>query len=185
MLTLAEQLRAAHVRRWHIVQVHREQTLAEHLFCVAAIAGSLAQRIAWHGIMHHSQRLELLNWALWHDIMEVRTGDIPTPFKRALVEANGPRTIEKAEEMIDTSVHGMNRAVKDTEIEMIVKLADSIEAINFLSQNGAGAHASQVLDGLYETMFEQMRMYSGKYKVLPVSDAVRGVCKELGIWRAE
>lgn len=185
MLTLAEQLRAAHVRRWHIVQVHREQTLAEHLFCVAVITGSLAQKIGWNGILHHSQRLELLNWALMHDIMEVRTGDIPTPFKRALVEANGLRTIEKAEEMIDTSTQGMYRSVKDTEIDMMVKLADSIEAINFLSQNGTGAHAESVLDGLYETLFSQIRKFSDKYKLYPIHDAVRSVCKELNIWRAE
>ena len=185
MLSLAEQLRAAHVRRWHIVQVHREQTLAEHLFCVAAISGSLAERMQWPGFLHHSQRLQLLSWALWHDVMEVRTGDIPTPFKRAIVEANGPRALEKAEEMVDTSVHGMHRSIKNTEIEMIVKLADSIEAIQFLLDNGAGDHSRRVLDGLYETLFVQIRDFEVKYTTLPVYDAVRSVCKELNIWRAE
>jgi 5'-deoxynucleotidase YfbR-like HD superfamily hydrolase len=117
--------------------------------------------------------------------MEVRTGDIPTPFKRALEQVNGPHAIDKAEEMIDNGAQGMHRAVKDTEIEMIVKLADSIEAINFLTDNGVGMHAEAVLDGLYKTLFTQMNAYSEKYRLIPVSGSVRAVCKELGIWRAE
>lgn len=185
MLTLTEQLRAAHVRRWHIVQVHREQTLAEHLFCVAAISGDLAVRMAWSGILHHSDRLQLLNWALWHDLLEVRTGDIPTPFKRALRDANGENAIEKAEDMVDSETGGLRRLVVNTEIEMIVKLADSIEAIRFLNDNGIGSHAKQVLDGLYDVLFEQINLFGKRYNILPVRDAVRAVCKELGIWRAE
>jgi 5'-deoxynucleotidase len=73
-LTVYEQLRACHVKRWHIVQTSREQTLAEHSFAVAVIAGSLAAAMRWNGLLQDSGKLKLLQWALAHDIIEVRTG---------------------------------------------------------------------------------------------------------------
>ena len=180
-LTTYEQLRLCHVRRWHIVQTHREQTVAEHSYAVAVLDGSLAAAMRWRGLLHHTEQLRLLQWALSHDMMEVKTGDTPTPFKRALESVAGPGIVEKAEDAIDRDTAGAYRMVKGSEIEMIVKLADSIEAIQFLLDNGAGDHSRRVLDGLYETLFVQIRDFEVKYTTLPVYDAVRSVCKELNI----
>jgi CBS-domain-containing membrane protein len=102
-----------------------------------------------------------------------------------LVSVNGHNAITKAEDMVDVDAGNMYRLVKGTEVDMIVKLADSIEAIKFLSDNGAGAHAKEVLDGLYESLFDQLHVFSAEYTDLPVRDSVRSICKELGIWRAD
>jgi len=44
------------------VQTSREQTLAEHSFAVAVIAGSLAAAMRWKGLLQDSGKLKLLQW---------------------------------------------------------------------------------------------------------------------------
>lgn len=180
-LTTHEQLRACHVKRWHIVQTSREQTLAEHSFAVAVIAGSLAASMRYAGLLHSNLRLQLLQWALSHDIMEVRTGDMPTPFKRALEKVGGKGIVEKAEAEVDNDTTGAWRMVKGTEIETIVKLADQIEAIFFLQDNGVGAHATQVLDGLRTILAEMVNEAEKAWPEMQVRSGVRQVLREIGI----
>lgn len=181
MLTLSEQLRAAHVRRWHIVQVAREQTLAEHLFCVAVIAGALANRMKWYEALSHSTRLQLLNWALWHDMMEVRTGDMPTPFKKALEQVAGEGVVEKAEELIDHDAMGMHRQVRGTVVEAVVKMADLLEAIKFLSENAIGRHAFDVLAGIQRDFEVAVEKYDKLFPDNNIRAAAREVCSEMGV----
>lgn len=180
-LTTYEQLRACHVRRWHIVQTSREQTLAEHSFAVAVIAGSLAAAVRWPGLMHDTHQLRLLQWSLSHDLIEVRTGDMPTPFKRALEAVAGPGVVEKAEDHMDRDHSGAYRLVRGTEVEMIVKLADQIEAIFFLQDNGVGQHALQVLDGLRHILSEMVNDIERQYPRLEIREGVRKVCRDIGI----
>lgn len=184
-LTTYEQLRACHVRRWHIVQTTREQTLAEHSFAVAVIAGSLAAKMRYPGLVKFETQLALLRWALYHDLMETRTGDTPTPFKRALEAASSEGVIERAERLIDPEATGAYRSVKGTEIEMIVKLADLVEAIFFLQDNGSGQHAREVLAGLHRSLTAAVDDAARAYPALLVRDAVRQVCADIHITRSE
>lgn len=180
-LTVYEQLRACHVRRWHIVQTSREQTLAEHSFAVAVIAGSLAAAMRWNGLLQESGKLKLLQWALAHDIIEVRTGDMPTPFKRDLEAIGGKGIVEKAEDRVDADTMAAYRQIRGTEVEMIVKLADQIEAIFFLQDNGVGAHAKQVLDGLRAILSDMVNEAERQFPKLSPRESVRRVCNDIGI----
>ena len=180
-LTVYEQLRACHVKRWHIVQTSREQTLAEHSFAVAVIAGSLAAAMRWNGLLQESGKLKLLQWALAHDIIEVRTGDMPTPFKRDLEAVGGKGIVEKAEDRVDADTMAAYRQVRGTEIETIVKLADQIEAIFFLQDNGVGAHAKQVLDGLRAILSDMVNEAERQFPKLSPRESVRRVCNDIGI----
>lgn len=180
-LTVYEQLRACHVRRWHIVQTSREQTLAEHSFAVAVIAGSLAAAMRWNGLLQESGKLKLLQWALAHDIIEVRTGDMPTPFKRDLEAVGGKGIVEKAEDRVDADTMAAYRQVRGTEVETIVKLADQIEAIFFLQDNGVGAHAKQVLDGLRAILSDMVNEAERQFPKLSPRESVRRVCNDIGI----
>ena len=180
-LTVYEQLRACHVRRWHIVQTSREQTLAEHSFAVAVIAGSLAAAMRWNGLLQESGKLKLLQWALAHDIIEVRTGDMPTPFKRDLEAVAGKGIVEKAEDRVDADTMAAYRQVRGSDIETIVKLADQIEAIFFLQDNGVGAHAKQVLDGLRAILSDMVNEAERQFPKLSPRESVRRVCNDIGI----
>lgn len=180
-MTTYEQLRLCHVKRWHIVQTHRTQTVAEHAFAVSVIAGSLAAAMRWKGLLHHSNQLKLLQWSLSHDILEAKTGDMPTPFKRALEAVGGAGIVEKAEDFVDRETAGGYRAIAGTEIEMIVKLADQMEAIFFLQDNGYGQHAIEVLDGLRRILAEMVEKYSVQYPEIAVREGVREVCAQINI----
>lgn len=180
-LTTYEQLRASHVKRWHIVQTANQQSLAEHTYNVTVIAGSLAAGMRWPGLLHDSERLKLVMWAMNHDLIEVRTGDMPTPFKRALEEEGGKKALEDAEDRIDSDQAAKARMVKGTPIEMIVKLSDQIEAVWWLADNGLGQHAIEVLDGLRQILSSMVDDYENKYPDLRVREAVREVCAQINV----
>lgn len=180
-LTTYEQLRASHVKRWHIVQTANSQSLAEHTYNVTVISGSLAAAMQWPGLLHDSERLKLVMWAMNHDLIEVRTGDMPTPFKRALEDAGGKKALVDAEDRIDPDQAGKARLVKGTPIEMIVKLADQIEAIWWLADNGLGQHATEVLDGMRQILSDMVNDFEKRFPDLRVRSAVREVCAQVNI----
>ena len=59
------------VKRFHTIPMHSHQTTAAHQWGVAAIILAL----------HPSPRLELVRAALFHDVAERETGDMPYTFK--------------------------------------------------------------------------------------------------------
>jgi 5'-deoxynucleotidase len=125
-MKIIDVLRTGHVKRWHMVNVHRQQTIAEHMYLVTMIASDMAR------ILGIENRDLIIQWALHHDLAEVMTGDIATPMKVALNrEALGAvKTIENKVDLalraFDEASNGFPRA--------IVKLADMVESIHFLDQ---------------------------------------------------
>lgn len=174
-----EWLRASYTKRWTIVNTSRTQSIAEHSFNVAGIAVRIAAAIEWNGRFHHSDQLDLMSWALMHDIVEIYTGDIPTPFKRAL-EANGAKMLA-AEEQFLKEYGGMSRRAEGTVYGMIVKFADILEAIWFLKDHGVGNHAKEVLTGLYDTMYDMIDKYEKEYLDLNIRSGTFEVRKEMGL----
>lgn len=146
--TLPERLRTAHVTRWQIVRTIRTQTLAEHLYLVWAITREFARAA---GLSEEDCRLAE-EWALQHDVPEVKTGDLATPVKRAMREAvphDDPlRRIELA---MSDSYAALYAKVKERRwVRDVVKLADIFEALNFLAVEGIGEHAYEVEENLHE-----------------------------------
>lgn len=87
MISLRKCLRLRDVKRFHIVNTSRQQTVAEHSFVVAVIALDLFNHIV--GIDPHNEdnsvaaAFGVLAGALYHDHEESETGDIPSPIKGA------------------------------------------------------------------------------------------------------
>ncbi len=179
MLTLTEQLRAGHVKRWQIVQTAREQTLAEHSFHVCMLAGELALQAKWPGLQDPTQRLELLHWALFHDLIEVKTGDLASPFKDCLRQAGGETVIENAERIADEDYYARHQRVKGTPIETIVKIADMIEAAYFLQDNGRGSHAASVHMGILTSIRGMANESVEKHPELSIYFATQVVCERI------
>jgi len=96
-------LRLSHVPRWAIINVSKQQSVAEHSFNVAVIVRYLC------GVMGLSspRTNECMADAIYHDLDEVWTSDIPTPAKE---KEKRPRHTEN----------------------LVVKLADVIESIRFI-----------------------------------------------------
>lgn len=178
-MKLAQQMRAQHVKRWGIVQVAREQTIAEHMYGVAVIAGHLATQMRWPGLDDPLRQLMLLRWALGHDLIEVLTGDLASPFKSQAKMLN--RTfVEQVEDSMSMWCGNLRNKVRDTEVEMIVKLADMIEALNFIVDNGIGQHAREVEVDIRVRMTDMVFEYEKKYPELRIPSAVAFTCNDLG-----
>lgn len=138
-LALTHQMRVGHVKRWHMVRVMREQTLGEHLARVQLIAMDVLDEYAK---TDDRLRLQVLQWALWHDMPEVVTGDVSPPYKSMMREHNYTlaHTIDKS---IDERFETLSR--KSNEIaQIVVKFADLAEAALFLEEEGWGHRAVEI-----------------------------------------
>jgi len=62
-----------HVKRWHTKQIIGEQTVGHHSFGVVSLLL----------ILHPNPSLDLLRAAMWHDMAEQVTGDVPSPILRS------------------------------------------------------------------------------------------------------
>lgn len=69
----------AFVPRWSIVRTNRQQYLAEHSYFVAMYANDIGVYLG----LSLDELGKLLQMALWHDVEEIFSGDIPGPCKRA------------------------------------------------------------------------------------------------------
>ena len=150
-LNLKDILRAQNVKRWVIVNTSRGQSLAEHTFNVIAITRELCAIL---GIPD----ARTMKYAFDHDLDEILTGDIPTPAKKRLgIEGGG--------------YDGKSREMcSDVEIA-IVKLADILEAILFIEENGVGQHASEVMSYL-RVKLDDFIISNEKYDMGPAANEI-------------
>lgn len=137
MLRLAEIMRASTVKRWHIVNTSRTQSLAEHSFNVCFIARALCRHM---GINDEN----VMKAALEHDLDEVVLGDLPTPFKKEMAKRGVKVDMAKMNCAPERELNPMERDV--------LKMADYIDAIHFLTENGVGQHANEVREGIADDL---------------------------------
>ncbi len=76
----------AHVPRWGILRINRQQSVAEHSYFVTCYGLKIAEMIGWPDCekdlnLEHPY-LSLANYLLRHDEAECLEGDIPGPIKR-------------------------------------------------------------------------------------------------------
>jgi 5'-deoxynucleotidase YfbR-like HD superfamily hydrolase len=167
--TFAEIMRTGHVKRWQIVRVAREQTIAEHMYRVWLITAAICQNLR----MPHTISASANVWALIHDMPEVLTGDIATPAKEAMRKAlpddDPVRNIELS--MSDTyrTAHADAKTrfddIRPTAYEL-VKLADLIEAKCFLGCEMMGNHAKSVYDGIATKVDSTYADYQVRYPLV-------------------
>lgn len=145
-LTLEQRLRCGHVKRWHMTRVFREQTLAEHLMLVQIVALEAADRyIAGSGGYADPRlfRLEVMEWAMWHDMPEVVMGDIAPPTKKLIGHAGGQTLLNGIERRVDGRFTRLDMSTGEV-AKLIVKFADIYDAIRFLHWEGHGPRALEI-----------------------------------------
>lgn len=154
-MNLTEKLRSGHVRRWHIVAVAREQTIADHMHRVGVIAEEILQRLGMFS-WDNNLTLNVMRWAAIHDRHEFLLGDLPTPGKEAIrmelvrIVDGDPITLAAAK--LDPEAEELRQCVEPEGAcplaGHIVKLADLLEAMNYVGIFGCGSHAREVWEGL-------------------------------------
>lgn len=133
-------LRAQYVKRWTIVHTIKQQSLAEHTFNVTMIARAICKRAGLDDV-------NVMKACLAHDLDEILTGDIPSPTKR---EAK-----ERGWDLNNIYVRVTSRELTPVE-ESIVKIADLMEAVLFIDENGVGRHAEKAEEYLISMFKEQL-----------------------------
>lgn len=142
MLTIKDITRAGHVKRWSMVRVAREQTVAEHLYIVTMIAQHILREI--RPKMLGYEELLLLEWCLRSDVPEVITGDFPSMIKQKLRDLVPSDPLLYLEKLIDPEYAKLLDEIEGTPLAYIAKIADIQEAIVFLTLEGIGSHAKAV-----------------------------------------
>lgn len=146
-LNMRDVYRASDVKRWGIVKTLRAQSVAEHSYQVAMIA----RRLCLGYGLDSDQTARVVWAALVHDLSEVLTGDVPTPTKRLFI---GKR-LDQFEQRIQfcgeptcTILNTGQGEAQGVPIERIVKMADVIEAIAFLTLNSCSDHGDEIREQL-------------------------------------
>jgi hypothetical protein len=124
------------IPRWSVVPVLRRQSVAEHSFHVSTLALWLVRL--------HARRddgkfeLEVLRYALTHDIGEASTGDAPSPSK--------PKS----------------KASHEDQVKVLVKCADLIESIMFMHEEsllGNRMGMDYIVDRVYNEFVDWWRHF--------------------------
>lgn len=124
------------VKRWHMVDTTKIQTLAEHSANVAL----LATYIAHTAPEMYFGPSELVTFrALVHDIPEVFTGDVPSHSKKWLT---GFKELEEA------VTPRWYTATVSEDLKLLIKLCDLADGIRFIDIHGVDSTATHAQEGL-------------------------------------
>lgn len=122
----------AYVPRWSIVRVSRTQSVAEHSYYTAVYALQIARLIRWD-----ANWTAMVEMALWHDVEECFTGDMPGPVKHELYGKEAKSAIARkmtsrfGMEWVDTSPAYTEQGNK--EARQIIKVASLVDDAMFLA----------------------------------------------------
>ena len=131
--------RMKYINRWGLMHSVRYETLSEHCADTAILAHALAvigNKI--FGKNYDADRVMTL--AMYHDMCEVYTGDMPTPVKYSSIEMKNVYkeierlSCEKILSKLPDVLRGEYEAIlkpneKDAEYEVLVKAADKLSAL--------------------------------------------------------
>lgn len=149
---------SADVSRWHSVATVYKQSLAAHSHLVTLYSRYLAAVIAPQ--MSASELLLLLETAMWHDMPETKTGDMSTPLKRSIERhyPKGESPLDKLEMQLCPPYAELKTAVKGTYIEVIVKLADIMDAIHYIDMAGVGRASKRIYQERHRAFESYVRL---------------------------
>lgn len=161
--TTAEALRLSNIKRWGIVEMSRQQSVAEHTLNMMMIAKSISSlyddvsREAGNiSPLTEKDKAGLMELCLVHDLPEVYSGDVPTPLKRAI----GKEIIEEWEKNRFPSLNLMISQVSP--IAMLIKgVADVLEAIAYVDKWCVDGRRNDILMDLELGLEGVFPKYSG------------------------
>ncbi len=139
--------RMKYISRWSLMRNTRSENVAEHSFHVAVLANALA--VISRDVFHNDVDPAFVSAAaLYHDMPEILTGDLPTPIKYYGVEMKEAyKKIEKEaeEKLLSTLTDEIKGGIteyaspKDEYVKRLIKAADKLDAyIKCCEELGAG-----------------------------------------------
>lgn len=173
--------RMKYIRRWSLMRSLRDETDMEHSFQVAYVAHALA--IIGNELYSKTYDIgKVLSLALYHDLPETITGDMPTPIKycrpemRAVykdIEKNAGRSLlATLPEDIRPAFAAAIAPEGKSEEKALVKMADKISAyLKCLEETKAGNTEFRLaMEGKYEELshMENEELQYFMKNILPV-----------------
>lgn len=141
-LKLSDIYRTQFVKRWHILNTPRQQTVAEHSYLVCMLVLDLCERIG----IPEKETHEAILWALVHDLPEVVMGDPVSPIKNIARDK-----FDELEAKIDPDRWSFASGLSAL-ASAVVKLADYIDAVKFLHEEGINDQSKVVREKLNKNM---------------------------------
>ena len=148
----SDYLKAQYIRRWGIVNTAKQQSIAEHMYGVWTLIRVWGPEIDL-GPISQGQAEE---WALTHDLAEIRTGDMPTPHKTPEIKS----WLDRVERDTYPPTKLIEASLKGSSVADFCKFCDTAEAVLFLRLNGIGRHAMDVCDVLQLQMIKRLQASS-------------------------
>jgi len=133
-------MRLHSVKRWHMIDTTRHQTLAEHSANVALLAYFIAKTSP---INHFDDPMAVAVYGLVHDVAEAFTGDIPSHTKRMI---SGVDELERA---VSSAIFDVN--VNENSM-ILVKMCDLADGIRFVRLHGVDLTATHARKGLEDQL---------------------------------
>jgi len=115
-------MRMSSIKRWGIVEMSRQQSVAEHSFNVAIISDAICQKSS----IDPTETANIISWALAHDLPEVVTGDIPSTVKHRHF-----KLFKDIESEMFPVWYDLELGIHSNKFHLVVKVADFIDAIQF------------------------------------------------------
>jgi hypothetical protein len=132
------------VKRWHMIDTTRQQTLAEHSANVALLAMTIAKTAPVNTFDTHTV---VGAAALVHDIPEAFTGDVPTHTKRHIDSLDDLEEIVTPKEL---SIPASPATIA------LIKLCDLADGIRFIRLHGVDLTARHAQEGLEEQYIKKI-----------------------------
>lgn len=165
-----DMLRLTTIKRWTIIEMVRDQSVAEHAYGVWVLANDLYR--VMEDVPHNSfEREEVSFWALTHDMEEVYTGDLPSTVKE-VVESIAPGALKTLKEKIlmdhfprlAARMRGVDRTLAST----YVKIAEIVESILYVRSYAIDRNrAMEVENTLTAAMDSTLAEAERKYNSIP------------------
>ena len=131
------------VKRWHMIDTTRQQTLAEHSANVALLAYYIA---VTSPEMFFGPAQGISAYALVHDLAEVFTGDVPSHSKRYLTGVG---------ELEERVLPRMFQIEHTRNTRLMVKLCDLADGIRFVRLCGVDGTARHAKEGLEKQLADR------------------------------
>lgn len=141
--TVETVMRLHAVKRWHMIDTTRQQTLAEHSANVALLAMMIARTAP---IEYFDTWAVVAAAALVHDLEEAFTGDIPTHTKKHLQGLSG---------LEDSVRHPAFNVGVNGNTKNLIKLCDLADGIRFVRLHGVDLTAEHAKEGLEDQLLER------------------------------